>query len=93
MKGTEKQIKWATEIQGNVIHTFESAADAEPQLKNVIQPYIDRLSAEDVYAGDMIDLFRDIRFCGDIQHDLPAVMAVYRVAVANTEGQHAILGR
>lgn len=93
MKGTEKQIKWATEIRSNVIKTFESAIAAEPQLQDAIHPYVDRLSADDVYAGDIIELFKEIRFNGDLQHDLPAVMSVYRVTVANTAGQHAILGR
>lgn len=93
MKGTEKQVKWATEIRFNVIKTFESAAAAEPQLKDVIQPYIDRLSSDDVYAGDIIDLFKDVRFKGELQQDLPNVMAVYRVTVSNTAGQRAILMR
>lgn len=93
MKGTEKQVKWATEICSNLIKTFESAIATEPKLKNVIQPYIDRLSTDDVYAADIIDLFKAIRFNGDLQHDLPAAMSVYRVSVANTAGQHAILGR
>lgn len=93
MKGTEKQVKWATEIRSNLINTFESAIDAEPQLQNVIQPYIDRLSMDDVYAGDIIDLFKGLKFNGDLQHDLTDVMAVYRVSVANTAGQHTILGR
>lgn len=93
MKGTEKQVKWAIEIRDNVIKTFENAAAAEPQLKSTIQPYIDRLSTDDIYAGDIIDLFKGVHFKGDLQHDLPDVMAVYRVTVANTAGQHAILGR
>lgn len=93
MKGTEKQVKWATEIRINIIKTFEDAAEAEPQIKTLAQPYIDRLSAGDVYAGDIIDLFKGVKFNGDFRHDLPDVMAVYHVAVANTDGQHAILGR
>lgn len=93
MKGTEKQVKWATEIRSNLVKTFESAIAAEPQLHNVIKPYIDRLSADDVDAGDIIDLFKDIRFRGDLQHDLTSVMSVYHVTVANTAGQRAILGR
>ena len=93
MKGTEKQIKLATEIRSNLIKTFESAIAAEPQMQNVIQPYIDRLSKDDVFAADLIDLFNGITFSGDMQHDLTNVMSVYRVTVANTTGQHAILGR
>lgn len=93
MKGTEKQVKWAADIRTNIIKTFEAASEAEPQIKDLAKPYIDRLSADDVYAGDIIDLFKDIRFNGDLQHDLPNVMAVYHVAFANTAGQHAILGR
>lgn len=93
MKGTEKQIKWATEIRSNLIKTFEAAASAEPQIKDMITPYIERLTSDDVHAGDIIDLFSGIRFNGDLQHDVPAIMAVYHVAVANTAGQRAILGR
>lgn len=93
MKGTEKQIKWATEIRANLIKTFEAAISAEPQLKDVIASYIERIDSDDIYAGDIIDLFSGIRFNGDLQHDVPAIMAVYHVAVANTTGQHMILGR
>ena len=93
MKGTEKQVKWAPEIRANVIKTFADAASAEPQLKAAISPYIERISSDDIYAGDIIDLFSGIRFKGDLQHNVPEVMAVYRVATPSTDGQRAILGR
>ncbi len=103
MKGTEKQVKWATEIRANIVKTFQSviadfapmAAANETVRKNIadIQVRIDLLNAESVHAGDIIDLFRGIRFGGDYREDFEQVISVYRVATPTTAGQRAILGR
>lgn len=102
MKGTEKQIAWATDIQANVIASFEKfiedikVFDAPEEIKaaNIAgcQERIEALTAAE-YAGDIIDLFKDIRFTGDSAKDLPKVVAVYRVTKANTPGEKEILRR
>lgn len=103
MIGTEKQISWATEIRANVVKTFESViADFAPMAdsneiirKNIsdVQARIDRLNIESVHAGDIIDLFKGIRFSGNHTQDFEKVIAVYRVTAPSTDGQRAILMR
>lgn len=103
MTGTEKQIPWATEIRSNVVKTYTNALpilksmapseEAYTQIEGVIQARIEALLAEDVYAGDIIGLFGDIRFDGDSAHDFEAVNAVYNVVLPHTTGQRTILGR
>lgn len=102
MLGTEKQIKWATEIRTNVVKTLQAViADLQVMSNNDmarrnisdIQVRIDLLNAENVHAGDIIDLFKDVRFSGDHRQDFEKVISVYRVSVANTAGQRTILMR
>ncbi len=103
MKGTDKQIKWATEIRENVVKTFENMIPVIPTIapnqeaaENAVKELkarISRLNSENVYAGDIIDLFKDIRFNGDLQHDVNEVMAVYNVTVPHTTTARALLGR
>lgn len=103
MKGTEKQITWATEIRTNVINTLTAAMpilsqiapsqEAAEMATKLLQTRIDALNAADVYAGDIIELFKDVRFNGDIEHDFGNVEAVYRVGVTYTASQRAILGK
>lgn len=100
MKGTDKQIAWATDIQANVIASFEKfvedikAFDAPEEIKaaNIAgcKERIEALNAAE-YAGDIIDLFKDIRFTGDNEKDFPKVMAVYNTTRPNTDGQKKIL--
>lgn len=103
MKGTERQVALAEKIRDNVVTTFENMfpvipaiapnqAAAETAVKE-LQSRIDRLNSEGVYAGDIIDLFKDIRFNGDLQHDFNEVMAVYNVTVPYTTTARALLGR
>lgn len=103
MKGTEKQIKWATEIQHNIIKTFEAViaeispyAESNQNVKaNIdgIRLRMDLLTDDNVYAGDIIDLFKDIRFSGDCKEDFGSVSAVYRVRVPMTATAKALLAR
>ena len=100
MKGTDKQIAWAIDIQANVIASFEKfiedikAFDAPEEIKaaNIAdcQERIEALNDAE-YAGDIIDLFKDIRFTGDVEKDFPKVVAVYRTTLPNTKGQKKIL--
>lgn len=103
MKGTEKQVAWATKIRENVVKTFSSMFNVLPAIApnqaaaksaaEELQSRIDRLTREDVYAGDIISLFKDIRFNGDLQHDFNEVVAVYNVAVPDTVTARVLLGR
>lgn len=103
MLGSEKQVKWATEIRDHIIRTFQAViADYAPMAdtnemvrENIagLQARMERLNADNVHAGDIIDLFKDVRFSGNHQEDLGRVLAVYRVGYPNTQGQHDILMR
>ena len=95
MKGSEKQIAWATEIRNNIISAFESSKSGIPAGHPVltkIDGMAQRLNDAE-YAGAIIDLFKDIQFNGDLQHDIPCIMAVYKVCPGMTDGQKAILGK
>lgn len=103
MKGTEKQIKWASEILGNINKTFDtykSLCPANCPTKAVADAQIAQISAkqsllnaEDAYAGDIIDLFKGIRFTGDWRKDFPEVLSVYRVSNPSTVTAKQLLGR
>lgn len=108
MKGTEKQIKWATEIIETIRTILDNTIDGmkpvlatatEDQKKNVeqniafLRDRIDRMEAEDAYAGDIIDLFRDVKLTGNTDVDFKAWNAVYNVCIPNTDGQRVLLGR
>lgn len=100
MKGTEKQIAWAEDIRRNVISTFQRYIeeiknyDAPEEIKSAnigeSNRRVDALNGAE-YAGDIIDLFKDIRFTGDIEKDFPKVVSVYRITRPNTPGQKTIL--
>ena len=100
MKGTDKQIIWATDIQANVIASFEKfieaikAFDAPEEIKTAnIAGCRERIEAmnDAEYSGDISDPFKDIRFTGDNEKDFPEVMAVYKTTPPNTDGQKKIL--
>lgn len=88
MKGTEKQVKWASEIIGRVIPIMEQGAeniakmdgDETIKAKNVADL---KLRAEALrnaaYAGDVIDLFKDVCPSGVWHKDLDKVLSVYRM--------------
>lgn len=94
MKGTEKQISWANEIIARLDGVMDDFISNIPdryndQQKAVMTNMVEgmRRSIHDAeYAGDVIDLFKDVRTPGDL-------MGVWRVTMPNTPGQHKILGR
>ena len=45
------------------------------------------------YAGDIIDLFKNINFTGDRMEDFRWIMAVYRTSVPMSVGQEKILDK
>ena len=85
MKGTEKQIKWATEIRNNVIDTLSKAKEEMQKRNNAAgaSQTDERIAAlESVeYAGDFIDVFGRIRFTGETIKDFQAVAAAYKITV------------
>lgn len=108
MKGTEKQIAWATEIiktaKTILANTLEEtkpmlAAAPEEQKKifeanmSDLRAKLARMEAPDTHAGDIIDLFKGLRVTADHNADFGSLIAVYRVATPNTAGQRALLGR
>lgn len=100
MKGTEKQIAWAEEIRRNVLACFGRAIeymknmDTQEEIKTAnIRDFVARVDAltSAEYASDVINLFKDIRFSGDLETDFPKVVSVYRVTIPNTPGEKSIL--
>lgn len=85
MKGTVKQIPWATEIRENVIKSLEFIKAHSPtDVQAEAQKRIDCLNEENVYAGDIIDIFKYIRFGADEMKNAMEVQAAYRVALPYT---------
>ena len=58
MKGTEKQIAWATEILENVKTAFEAIRNLP--ANEISELIINACNREDLYAGDIIELFNRI---------------------------------
>lgn len=68
MKGTEKQVAWASELQQKAITAFEWArlnpppdGQSDPARSYGIDLMVNRIQSAG-YAGDVIDTFRDIDF-------------------------------
>ena len=96
MKGTDKQVAWATEIRQNVvailnqtIEDIKATNGPEVAVKKLIGEINDKITAlnEAEYAGDIIDLFKGIKADSTPQK----VFAVYNTRTPMTEGQKAIL--
>jgi hypothetical protein len=103
MRGSEKQIKWASEISENIIRTMESVIatiKSDPQYDPQNPVHIGNIAGCEAiikavksceYAGDIIDCFKDIHFKGDIYNDFGEIRAVYRVTVPTSKGQKKLL--
>lgn len=102
MRGSEKQIAWAEDIKENLLKTYaQFRADMEAKCPDEkikaanlagIDARVEAIKAAE-YAGDLIDIFGDIHFTGNVEEDMPEILSVYRVHYANTPGQKAILCR
>lgn len=88
MKGTEKQIAWATEIQTAVAAAMEelikgisaSPRAAEPANQAGIaklQRALDYIKTGDYYAGNLIDIYKDVNG-RDMQADMKTVLSRVR---------------
>lgn len=102
MKGSEKQIAWATDIIETVtsiltaareaIETEEAPADLKSSAIQNINTKIDAIRSAD-RAADIINLFKGISKTGNAMKDAQNVMAVYNVAVPMSTGERKILGK
>ena len=100
MKGSEKQLKWANDIIQKIKTAWELAKNDEKSKAMpgyaagvaLWEERLDRLENAD-YAGDIIDLFKDIRFTGDQWHNMCYIISVYNIKCPCTEGQSKILGK
>ncbi len=94
MTGTEKQVSWANEIMGRLDGILDQIVANIPssynqQQKDMMAGFIEQMRSQihgAEYAGDVIDLFRDVKTPEDL-------MGMWRTTVPNTDGQHKILGR
>ena len=85
MKGTEKQITWASEIKERVTAILTEGIEAQKQanpgnaenLKG-FTAMLDIVSGFDGYAGEMISTFRAVRNSGNLQKDLYDVISSAR---------------
>ena len=99
MRGSEKQIAWATEILSTILQiencmleTLQDQMDNEKVKQNVrfIQAWVKRIEAAE-YAGDVIELFRDVKYTGDARKDVKALVALRRTCVPYTSSAKALL--
>lgn len=92
MKGTDKQIAWATDILDNINKTFDAAESlpASPAIKDRMHAMRTSINAAE-YAGDIIHLFGYIHFNGDVKHDLPFIISPFKIVSPSTEGEKKIL--
>lgn len=100
LKGSEKQIVWAAEIQYKIRQILGWAISQigpnptlqEIEARDIIRERYSRIYNAK-YAGDIIDLFGHIHFSGDAAQDFGKICAVYKTSVPTTEGQKEILGK
>lgn len=102
MKGSKKQIAWATDIIETVtsiltvaretIETENAPADIKAAAIQNINTKIDAIRSAE-HAADIISLFKGIRKTGNVMGDAQNVMAVYNVAVPMSDGEKKILGK
>lgn len=93
MKGSEKQVAWATELQAAAIETMEEALrtfGASAQAVDLVTARIEALRNAE-YAGDVIDIFGGFRRTGNLREDFSRVCVPYKIHHPNTNGQRAIL--
>lgn len=94
MKGTEKQINWASEIinrlDGVLDQIVTNIPDECPQeQKDMMSTFVEQLRSRihgADYAGDIIDLFKNVKTTNNL-------MGMWRITRPATPGQHKILGR
>lgn len=93
MRGSEKQIKWAEDIKVNVLAVIseaitacESSSISDTQKAAFVgQMNTLKFNVENVeYAGDLIEVFRDVEPTGDYKHDISVLKSALRGDVNKT---------
>ena len=87
MKGTEKQVAWAEEIQKRTVETLEgvveqmkamvAAGKGKAEMITVWENRLQTIRTFDGYAGDMIDMFKNVE--GAEAQRMNAIIAAYKV--------------
>lgn len=87
MRGTEKQIAWASEIQERVCNILSDGIEMQKQIASSntsnlagFIAILDVVENFDGYAGDMISMFKDIIRSGDTRKDLASVLMTIRAS-------------
>lgn len=100
MRGTEKQVAWATDIIGRVVPVLEQAAvdiqgmagNAEIKAANIarLEQWITALENAE-YSGDVIAIFGSVRLSGNQEQDFMKILSKYRTTYPETQGMKKIL--
>lgn len=105
MRGTEKQIKWAEEIQKTTLETIDFMIDYSDKESRKVVPAekVDALISKLTrvrealvnapYAGDIIDCFQLVRADATMQSRVGSVMTALKINVAESDYQHKLLDR
>lgn len=101
MKGTEKQIAWAQEIQTATLEAIDRLiADGQkykgnPKADALLAKLADQREALETceYAGDIIECFRLINLSEPVEARCKRFAAACKVASGNTPAQKKMLGQ
>lgn len=78
MKGSEKQIKWAEDIKANLVKTYMGVIPMMPEAdRPQMEKAIEMLNSIE-QAGIIIEAYKAVKFSGDIQQDIMAIMTAHR---------------
>ena len=101
MKGSEKQITWATEILvtiNAILDDFAKLANSDPRATPEMKAAADHNistvrsainGAE--YAGDIVALFRDVKRTSNTLQNIQTLMSVFKITHPDTKGQKEII--
>ena len=99
MRGSEKQLKWAMDIKENVmaiiidaITACENSSISDAQKASfVAQMNILKYNVENVdYAGELIDVFANVKHSGDYKADIKALKVAIRIGDVNKTFSKAV---
>ena len=105
MRGTEKQIKWALEIQKTTLETidymigFANTEGRERGPEEKMDALIARLTrvrealVNAPYASDVIDCYKQVKATDPMLNRVGSVMAALKVKAPCTDYQYKLLDR
>lgn len=102
MKGTEKQIAWASEIKTATVEALEAGIEmikvqmgSHPQASAVICKMEEQLKSliECDSAADIIDCFGGVKSSDPVEKRCAAFTAACRARKANNDTQRKLLGQ